>query len=44
VSAPDPQKCGSGAASALLPDGRIETGIERVTDFAFIVDYGSNGY
>ena len=28
----------------LLPDGRLETGVERVTDFEFTVDYGSNGY
>ena len=28
----------------LLPDGRLETGVERVTGFNFQVDYGSNGY
>jgi Icc protein len=28
----------------LLPDGELETGVERVTGFAFQVDYGSNGY
>ncbi|QAY82862.1 3',5'-cyclic-AMP phosphodiesterase [Pseudomonas arsenicoxydans] len=28
----------------LLPDGRIETGVERVSGFAFQIDYGSNGY
>ena len=28
----------------LLPDGRLETGVERVTGFEFMVDYGSNGY
>ncbi len=28
----------------LLPDGRIETGVARVTGFDFQVDYGSNGY
>jgi Icc protein len=28
----------------LLPDGRLETGVERVTGFDFKVDYGSNGY
>jgi Icc protein len=28
----------------LLPDGRLETGVERVTGLAFTVDYGSNGY
>ncbi|MET4714317.1 Icc protein [Pseudomonas sp. PvP125] len=28
----------------LHADGRLETGVERVTDFAFTVDYGSNGY
>ncbi|MCU1750737.1 3',5'-cyclic-AMP phosphodiesterase [Pseudomonas sp. 6D_7.1_Bac1] len=28
----------------LLPDGRLETGVERVTGFEFQVDYGSNGY
>lgn len=28
----------------LMPDGRIETGVERVSDFTFTVDYGSNGY
>ncbi len=28
----------------LLPDGKLETGVERVTDFEFTVDYGSNGY
>ncbi|MGE8179883.1 3',5'-cyclic-AMP phosphodiesterase [Pseudomonas fluorescens] len=28
----------------LLPDGRLETGVERVTGFDFQVDYGSNGY
>jgi Icc protein len=28
----------------LLPDGLIETGVERVTGFDFQVDYGSNGY
>ena len=28
----------------LLPDGRLETGVERVTGFDFTVDYGSNGY
>jgi Icc protein len=28
----------------LHADGRLETGVERVKDFAFSVDYGSNGY
>jgi Icc protein len=28
----------------LLPDGRLETGVERVIGFEFQVDYGSNGY
>ncbi|POA22120.1 3',5'-cyclic-AMP phosphodiesterase [Pseudomonas sp. FW300-N1A1] len=28
----------------LLPDGGLETGVERVTGFEFQVDYGSNGY
>jgi Icc protein len=28
----------------LLPDGRLETGVERVTGFNFQVDYGSSGY
>ncbi|KAI2691828.1 3',5'-cyclic-AMP phosphodiesterase [Pseudomonas sp. TNT3] len=28
----------------LLPDGQLETGVERVTGFDFQVDYGSNGY
>ena len=28
----------------LLPDGRLETGVERVVGFEFKVDYGSNGY
>ncbi|WP_042932431.1 3',5'-cyclic-AMP phosphodiesterase [Pseudomonas mandelii] len=28
----------------LLPDGQIETGVERVTGFDFQVDFGSNGY
>jgi Icc protein len=28
----------------LLPDGRLETGVERVSGFVFTVDYGSNGY
>jgi Icc protein len=28
----------------LWPDGRLETGVERVTGFDFTVDYGSNGY
>jgi Icc protein len=28
----------------LHADGRLETGVERVIDFAFTVDYGSNGY
>jgi Icc protein len=28
----------------LLPDGRLETGVERVIGFDFTVDYGSNGY
>ena len=28
----------------LLPDGRLETGVERVTGFDFQVDYGSTGY
>ncbi|WP_420234636.1 3',5'-cyclic-AMP phosphodiesterase [Pseudomonas sp. ABY48] len=28
----------------LLPDGRLETGVERVVGFAFTPDYGSNGY
>jgi Icc protein len=28
----------------LLPDGRFETGVERVTGFNFQVDYGSSGY
>ncbi len=28
----------------LHADGRLETGVERVRDFAFTVDYGSNGY
>ena len=25
-------------------DGRLETGVERLKDFAFTIDYGSNGY
>src|SRR3546814_9659808 len=28
----------------LLPDGGLETGVERVVGFAFTPDYGSNGY
>ena len=28
----------------LHDDGRLDTGVSRVTDFAFTVDYGSNGY
>lgn len=28
----------------LLPDGQLETGVERVSDFVFEVDYGSSGY
>jgi Icc protein len=28
----------------LLPDGQLETGVERVTGFEFQVDYGSTGY
>ena len=28
----------------LLPDGGLDTGVERVTGFEFTVDYGSNGY
>lgn len=28
----------------LHDDGRLETGVSRVTDFAFTVDYGSEGY
>ncbi|MNF81101.1 MULTISPECIES: 3',5'-cyclic-AMP phosphodiesterase [unclassified Pseudomonas] len=28
----------------LLPDGGLETGVERVSGFEFQVDYGSNGY
>jgi Icc protein len=28
----------------LLPDGGLETGVERVTGFDFEVDYGSDGY
>ena len=28
----------------LLPDGRLETGVERVIGFDFTVDYGSEGY
>ena len=28
----------------LLPDGRLETGVERVSGFAFEADYGANGY
>jgi Icc protein len=28
----------------LLPDGRLETAVERVTGFEFQVDYGSSGY
>nr|WP_262925837.1 3',5'-cyclic-AMP phosphodiesterase [Pseudomonas chlororaphis] len=28
----------------LLPDGRLETGVERVHGYAFSIDYGSNGY
>lgn len=28
----------------LHADGRLETGVERVQDFEFTVDYGSNGY
>ncbi|WP_064616002.1 3',5'-cyclic-AMP phosphodiesterase [Pseudomonas sp. GR 6-02] len=28
----------------LLPDGQLETGVERVTGFDFQIDYGSNGY
>ncbi|MBV4480254.1 3',5'-cyclic-AMP phosphodiesterase [Pseudomonas khavaziana] len=28
----------------LHADGRLETGVERLRDFAFTVDYGSNGY
>ncbi|AOE63534.1 3',5'-cyclic-AMP phosphodiesterase [Pseudomonas corrugata] len=28
----------------LLPDGRLETGVERVVGFEFVVDYGAEGY
>jgi Icc protein len=28
----------------LLPDGQLETGVERVSGFVFEVDYGSSGY
>jgi Icc protein len=28
----------------LLPDGQLETAVERVTGFDFQIDYGSNGY
>lgn len=28
----------------LLPDGQLDTGVERVSGFVFEVDYGSNGY
>jgi Icc protein len=28
----------------LMPDGQLQTGVERVTGFDFQVDYGSNGY
>ena len=28
----------------LMPDGELETGVERVTGFEFQVDYGSDGY
>jgi Icc protein len=28
----------------LLPNGQIETGVERVTGFDYTVDYGSSGY
>ncbi|MDU9035842.1 3',5'-cyclic-AMP phosphodiesterase [Pseudomonas corrugata] len=28
----------------LLPDGRVETGVERVVGFEFVVDYGAEGY
>ncbi|VVN86103.1 3',5'-cyclic-AMP phosphodiesterase [Pseudomonas fluorescens] len=28
----------------LLPDGQLETGVERVTGFSFQVDYGGPGY
>ena len=28
----------------LLPDGQLETGVERVTGFDFQIDYSSNGY
>ncbi|RXU64821.1 MULTISPECIES: 3',5'-cyclic-AMP phosphodiesterase [Pseudomonas] len=28
----------------LLPDGRLETGVQRVHGYAFSIDYGSNGY
>jgi Icc protein len=28
----------------LLPDGQLETGVERVTGFDFQIDYGSSGY
>lgn len=28
----------------LLPDGRLETGVERVTGFDFQIDYDSSGY
>jgi Icc protein len=28
----------------LLPDGRLETGVQRVEGYAFTLDYGSNGY
>ncbi len=28
----------------LHADGRLETGVERIKDFAFTVDYNSNGY
>ncbi|KAF0862575.1 3',5'-cyclic-AMP phosphodiesterase [Pseudomonas sp. LD120] len=28
----------------LLPDGRLETGVQRVEGYAFTIDYGSNGY
>ncbi|WP_072432184.1 MULTISPECIES: 3',5'-cyclic-AMP phosphodiesterase [unclassified Pseudomonas] len=28
----------------LWPDGRLETGVERVVGFEFVVDYGAQGY
>nr|WP_222933611.1 MULTISPECIES: 3',5'-cyclic-AMP phosphodiesterase [unclassified Pseudomonas] len=28
----------------LWPDGRLETGVERVLGYEFTIDYGSNGY